>query len=334
MATVLVLTDVEQEGAETRGYTCWLGRDPAWRREGFVIRTLRKLGHTVHLRGLYDRLDLIDRFIADRRIDVIFNLCEAFRGDRAGEAGVAAYWELRGIPFTGNGSLALALGRQKHLVQAIAARAGVAVPRSQVVAARRPKIDWGALTFPVFVKPVDRDASEGISGRSRVATPAAAARRVAQLHRELGCDVLVEEFVPGRDVAVPVLGGREPRCFPPREWFFDRVKRPELMFATFRSKWDEDYRKRLGIRNGPARVVDVARLWDLARTAYAALGFQGCARFDFRMRASDDLPFLIEANPNPSLDPWDDVVRGARMAGMADTELVACILRDTRRGRA
>src|SRR5262249_34914244 len=157
--------------------------------------------------------------------------------------------------------------------------------------------------------------------------------RVRFLHENLGADAIVEEFIDGRELYVGVLGSRRPKVLPPQELFFDEIPEGEPRFATFKAKWDDRYRKKWGIRNGPAKEISEPvrrRLRLTCRKIYNLFQLSGYARIDLRLTPAGDLVFL-EANPNPSLASGDDFARSAERAGLSYTRLISRLLKQARR---
>jgi D-alanine-D-alanine ligase len=99
-------------------------------------------------------------------------------------------------------------------------------------------------------------------------------------------NLLIEEYIDGRELYVSVLGSRSPTVFPPREVFFNNMPADAPKFATYHAKWNDAYRKKWGITNGAAQVLppEVDRdLRKIARNVYGWLKIRGCGRLDVRM---------------------------------------------------
>jgi D-alanine-D-alanine ligase len=129
--------------------------------------------------------------------------------------------------------------------------------------------------------------------------------------------------------------------FPPREIFFgdpatgDEANVPPVeedapRFATAKAKWDDAYRKKWKIRNGPAGPLAPGlerKLAELARRVYQILHIRGLGRIDVRLTAGGEV-VVIEANPNPSLAKEDDFAQAAAAMGIGYDTLVERILED------
>ncbi len=139
---------------------------------------------------------------------------------------------------------------------------------------------------------------------------------------------MIEEYIGGRELYVSVLGNHRLTVFPPREIVFEQVPEDEPKFATFHAKWNEAYRKKWGIKNGPAKPLPDGvqdHLANLARKVYRLLKIKGFARIDVRLTPQAEV-FLIEVNPNPSLAEDEDFARSAADGGMVYDSLIQEIL--------
>jgi D-alanine-D-alanine ligase len=172
------------------------------------------------------------------------------------------------------------------------------------------------------------ESSEGIARASFTRNETDTIERARFLHTSLGCDVVIEEYIDGRELYVGVLGNRTVTVLPTRELFFDEVPETHPRFATSRAKWDGEYRSKWGIRNGAAGPLPSTiekRMPEFARQVYTLLRIKGAGRLDLRLTPAGELVF-IEANPNPSLARSDDFARSATTAGIDYESLIQRIL--------
>jgi len=295
--------------------------------EADVLRCLRRLGHEVDTLAVFDNVKAIVDKVAEQKPDVVFNLTESFRDDRSHEPNVPALLELLRVPYTGAGPDALLLCKDKALAKQLLSFHRVRTARFLVSSKRRPLRRLGKLGLPAFVKPVAEESSDGISKGSLVRSEEEAIERARFIHDKFQSDALIEEYVDGREITVGLVGTRRPQVLPPRELFFGEVPE-DAKFATAKAKWDDQYRKKWGIRNGPAAELpdEVAnRLAQIARRTYAVLRIRGIGRIDVRVTAAGEI-VVIEANPNPSLAEEDDFAKAAGAAGIAYDALIQKIL--------
>ena len=302
--------------------------------EADVLRALGRLGHEVDSLAVFDNVPAILERLASFQPDVVFNLSESFRANRANEPNVPALLELMKIRYTGSGPAALMLCKDKSLAKKILAYHRVRVARGIVSLQRRPLQHLKRLRFPAFVKPVGEESSDGIARASFARDEAEAVERARFIHERMKTDALIEEYVDGRELYVGVLRGRgTTQVFPPRELFFTKVPDDAPKFATFSAKWDDAYRKKWGIKNGPAAPLPdgaAGKLEALARTVGRVLKIRGPGRVDVRLTPGGEL-VVIEANPNPSLASYEDFASAARTAGVEYDALVQRILDDALR---
>ena len=170
--------------------------------------------------------------------------------------------------------------------------------------------------------------SVGISQKSVVESDDALRERVEYMHDGLGTGALVEEFIPGREVYVGLLGNRRVEAFPAWEMNFGNLAEGSHAIATEKVKWDSDYQDRRGIETGRAKGIPAETLTRMVRTCrrvYRILNMNGYARMDFRL-ADDGRVFLIEPNPNPDLALDEDFAESADAAGVKYTQLVRRII--------
>lgn len=300
--------------------------------EADILQSLVNLGHAVQTLAVFDDISPIVETVKSFQPDVVFNMTESFLDNRSHEPSIPALLQLLQVPYTGSGPDGLLLSKDKSLAKKILTYHGIRVPRSVLCLRAKPRRKLDGCKFPAFVKPVGQESSDGISRASFARTEAEALDRARFIHDRLRSDALIEEFIPGRELYVSVLGNRRLTVFPPREIFFDRMPENSPRFASFNAKWNDAYRKRWGIRNGaPAPLPSGVeqQIGSQARTIYRALKIRGLARLDFRLTPADELVFL-EANPNPSLAAEDDFAQSARAAGFPFDSLIDRLLQAAR----
>jgi D-alanine-D-alanine ligase len=179
------------------------------------------------------------------------------------------------------------------------------------------------------VKPVKDEASYGISQASFVETEEQLRERVAFIHEKHDADVIAEEYITGRELYVSLMGNLRLSVFPIRELVFGEVPPNEPKIATYRAKWDEEYRKRWGLQNQFADGLDSALVADIEQTCkriYSLLTIDGYARIDLRLTEANEI-YFIEANPNPILAEDEDFALSAAKAGLPYPQLIDRLIR-------
>lgn len=296
--------------------------------EADVLTALGKLGHQVETLAVYDDAFAAVKKVRDWAPDVVFNLCESFLNERSHEPNIAALLELLRVPYTGAGPDSIFLCKDKELAKTVLVYHRIKVPRFVVSRKRAPRRTLRRFSFPAFVKPLGEDSSDGIAKASFGRNEKDTIERTRFLHEKLGCDVMIEEYVEGRELYVGVLGNHKMSVLPARELFFGNLPETEPRFATFRAKWDDAYRSKWNIRNGPAAPLPAAiekSLPEFVRRVSTPLKMRGIGRLDLRLTPDGELVF-IEANPNPSLERSDDFASSAAAAGIDYETLIQRIL--------
>jgi D-alanine-D-alanine ligase len=288
-----------------------------WRTEYDVIQTLRASGHEVRALGVLDSITELRTTIAEWQPDVVFNLLEEFDGIVSYDQHVIAFLEMLRQPYTGCNPRGLLLSRDKALCKQVFAFHRISTPQFTVFRRGQRLSLPRKLRFPLFVKSSTDDASLGIAQASVVEDAAHLRERIEFVLEQHKSDVLVEEYIEGRELYVGMLGNSRLTRFPVWELNFGSMPSNGSAIATRKVKWDLKYRAKYGIDSAPATDLPAGaeqRLDRLSRRMYRALGLTGYARMDFRMRADGSI-YALEANANPHLAQNEDFSRAAAAAG-------------------
>jgi len=322
---VLVHTDLVPPDS-SKGYT---EREiNEWKTEYDVVSTLRAAGHKVRPLGVQDELRPIRDAIDDWKPDVVFNLLEEFHGEVIYDQNVASYLELTRIPYTGCNPRGLMLARGKDLSKTLVHYHRVATPAFAVFPKHRKVKRPKRLELPLIVKSLSADGSNGIAQASVVDSDEKLEQRVTFIHESIGTAAIVEQYVDGREIYVGILGNEQLRALPVWELEFGNMAQGSWRIATEKAKHDPDYQERRGILHGPAENLSpelYARVQRAAKRIYRTLELDGYARIDFRLSA-DDIPYFLEANPNPEIAESQEFAAAALHDGMKYPDLLDRIL--------
>jgi len=325
---VLVLFDVASPTAPDEAFSPESLKQQDKPTEADVLECLKRLGHDVDTLAVFDDVTAILDKLKAFCPDLVFNLSESFYHDRSHEANLPALLELMKIRYTGSGPDALLLCKDKALAKKVLAYHRVRVPHFVVSRRAHPLRRLRRFVYPAFIKPVNEESSDGISRASFVRDEDEAIERVRFLHQKFECDAMIEEYIEGRELYLSVLGNNRLSVFPPREIFFEQMPQDAPKFATFRAKWNQRYRDKWGIKNGPAKPLPEsvpAHLTHLARKVYSVLKIRGFGRIDVRLTSQGDV-YVLEANPNPSLAQDEDFALSAAASGVGYDALIQQIL--------
>lgn len=300
-----------------------------WKTEANVLAALDKLGHTTQHLAIFNDLDLLRQKLLTFQPDVIFNLADQFNNNRAFDQNIVSFLEMQGLPFTGCGSTGLTLCKHKGISKKILGYHRIRVPEFVTIARGKRIARPPRLGFPILVKPLKEEASIGISQASLVENDDQLKERVQFIHEKYDHDVIAEEYIEGRELYVSTLGNHRLQVFPIRELIFKEVPPDEPKIATYRAKWDEEYRKRRGLQNQFAEGLDPALATEIqsrCKRIYHLLTIDGYARLDLRVTPKNEV-YFIEANPNPILAEDEDFAQSAMKTGLAYPQLIERIIR-------
>ncbi|MCB0369264.1 MAG: ATP-grasp domain-containing protein, partial [Bdellovibrionales bacterium] len=298
-----------------------------WETEYDVKKCLIKAGHKVEILGAYEELKKIQVAINEYQPHVVFNLLEEFNGEAIFDQHVVSYLELLGIPYTGCNPKGLMIARDKALSKKILTYHKIPTPKFQTFPKNRRRRGGALKNFPYIVKCLNEEASLGISQASLVYNQEKLFERVDFIHEKFNTSAIAEEFIEGKEYFVGVLGNHRLETLPVWELRFDKVDDPEMQFYSTNAKFDEEYRKRKGIKTQKANLPQELekQLQKVAKRAFRALGLSGYARMDLRVDKNGK-PYLIEANPNPDISEADDFAESAKAMGIQYKDLLNRIL--------
>ncbi len=293
-----------------------------------VARALIANGHDVSMVGIGNELGPLLERLAAFGPKLVFNGCEAFRGNARHEYAIAAVLEMHGYAHTGSPPTALLVARNKSLTKKVLGYHGIRVPAFAEFHPGEELVRPSELRFPLIVKPLLEDASVGIAQASVVDHDDSLAERVRFIHEKFTQAAIVEELVEGRELYAGLIGNDKVEVLPLVELTFGEPETSEHRIATYKAKWDEEYRKRKKIRNVFAKGLPDAltnKISDICTTAFHALWLQDYGRVDLRL-AHDDEVYVLEVNPNPFLAVENEMADAAEKAGLKYNDFVQRIV--------
>jgi D-alanine-D-alanine ligase len=301
----------------------------AMKTECDVVHGLRQLGHDVRVVGLRDELAPLRRIIDEWNPHVVFNLLEEFKDQIVYDAHIVGYLELRGIKYTGCNPRGLVLARDKALSKKILHYHRIRTPRFHVFPKGRRFKRPAKLEYPVIVKSLVAEGSEGISQASIVTSDEALEERVAFIHAQVMTDAIAEQYIEGREVYASVIGLHRLEVMPIWEILLDGLPDSAPRIATSRVKWDLKYQDEHGIDTVRARDLSPeleAHIAKLAKRICRRLNIDGYARIDLRLTPEGEVYFL-EANPNPDIAYGEELAASAEENGLSYEALLEKVLR-------
>ncbi|MBS7606369.1 MAG: ATP-grasp domain-containing protein [Candidatus Bathyarchaeia archaeon] len=262
--------------------------------------------------------------------DIVFNIAEGLRGESR-ESHVPVILEMLGIPYTGSGPATLAICLDKALTHVVLSAHGIPSPKFQVFRRADEELN-GNLDFPLIVKPLAEGSSKGIRSSSLVRDENSLRRQVSWVIKTYNQPAIVEEFMPGREFTVGLIGNEEPVVLPIVEIELDKLPSQASPIYSYEAKWIWDTpEKPLEIFRCPASIPKNLEdeIKEIAIKTFRVLNCRDLCRIDMRLDR-DGIPRVLEVNPLPGLIPdpksHSCLPEAARAAGFTYDELICTIL--------
>lgn len=261
-------------------------------------------------------------------IDIVFNIAEGIQG-RGREAEIPAIMNFYKIPYTGSDETTLCLALDKALTKRVLATYHIRTPRYQVISKEQTKINSN-ITYPAIVKPNAEGSSKGISDVAIASNPEELKRLVHKNINLYHQDMLIEEYIGGREFTVGILGNdSELQVFPPMEIVYLNQQNPYNIYSY---NVKQNYKKLIRYECPAAISKEIeSEMIHTAKRIYEILQCKDFARIDFRLSqdidAHSEKLYFIEINPLPGLAPgYSDFPMIAEFNGMDYVTLVRSIL--------
>jgi D-alanine-D-alanine ligase len=225
-------------------------------------------------------------------------------------------FDILGFTYTGNSSLCLGNCLIKHRTKQLLQFNGVNTPAFSLQK-YGSKIDETVISFgyPVILKLINEDASIGISENSVVNNFAELKKQISFLFDNYKQDVLIEQYIVGRELNVSILGGN---ILPVSEISFKGLPKKLPKIVTYEAKWSPNsvyYKHSNPVIPAKLTSMQIKRIENAALKTYEILGCRDYARIDIRL-SSKNVPYVIEVNPNPDISPDSGFIRSAEAGGL------------------
>jgi len=291
-----------------------------------IAGALQNKGHSV------DRIEAghSDPFSYFRRnrVDMVFNIAEGKSG-KFRESEIPAILDYLNIPYTGSNTFSLALALNKALTKKILNAEGIPTPDFQTFAKGDEEL-CPDLKFPLIVKPNREGSAKGINLSNVVQDKDMLFKKIKEIIDAYKQEVLVEEFIEGRELTVGILENGKTTILPILEIDFSTCTKSGEYFYSWRVK-EFQGNAELGLVptfHCPARL-DRETENIVKQTALKTHHTVGCfdiSRVDIRL-GQDNIPYVLEINPLPGLNPTEsNFPIMAYAAGMKYEDVIEAIL--------
>ena len=277
--------------------------------------SLKLMGHETEPIG--NTFQLVEALAAGKRWDIVFNIAEGLYGDGR-ESVVPAILDQYKIPYVFSGPVIMGLSLNKHLAKLVAASAGVPVSPGYLVTELND-LKKCNLTYPLFVKPVSEGTGKGITEKSLVHSSIELEKMVRWILDEFHQPALVEEYLPGREFTVGIVGyGEEAKAIGGMEVM-------TINNLPYSVEVKENYQNYCSYKPLDSDIADECK--SVALSAWKALDAVDAGRIDIKADRNGRICF-IEANPLAGLNPvHSDLPILARMYGIEYQTLLEMIMK-------
>lgn len=242
-----------------------------------------------------------DKYLAKKLIkskpDMALNLVTTVRGNMYLGASVPAMLEMMEIPYTGSSSLGFTLGCNKYLINCILSQNGVRVPPFQLMINPQTPLDH-SLHFPLILKLNEEHSSLEITRKSIVENEAQLRTRLRYLIKKYHQEVLVSEFIEGREFASYLFCSNKNKVYNVEKIF--KNKKPKYNFLDFDLVWkttDEEFHRQV-----PYKKYHDTKLDTMINKAFIVTKMDDYAKFDIRMDKNNNY-YIVDANCNSDFSP-------------------------------
>ncbi len=265
------------------------------------------------------------------KVNIVFNVAECANGSSR-EAQIPAMLDMLRIPYTGSDPLTLATCLDKARTKEILAYHKIPTAKFLFVESLTD-LERFDLNFPVIIKPVAEGSSKGIFNSSLVYNLDELKEKLLTSFVTYKQPFLIEEFLPGREFTVAILGnGRETEVLPIVEINFDELPKELVPIYSYEAKWVVDTRENpLNIFTCPAQLDEslTDKIRRVSLETYRVLRCRDWSRIDIRLDQNEE-PNVIEINPLPGIlpDPKDNSCypKAARAHGLSYVEMINKVL--------
>ena len=263
--------------------------------------------------------------------DIVFNIAEGMNGSSR-ESQIPAMLEMLKTPYSGSDALTLGICLDKARTKEILSYYKIPTAKFLVVDKYQP-LSNHSFEFPLIVKPVSEGSSKGIFSSSLVKNYDELNNEIQRVLNEYNQPALIEEYLPGREFTVAVLGnGSEAEVLPIIEILYEDFPSGVEHLYSYEAKWILDTKeKEFNVFKCPANLDEKlkAQITETVLKTYEVLRCKDWSRVDVRLD-KNGIPNIIEINPLPGImpDPTENssFPKAARAAGMTYNEMIQSVL--------
>ena len=252
-------------------------------------------------------------------VDLVFNVCERINNSSLLEPHAASIFDVLQIPYTGSNPFTLGLCIDKIRVKKLLNYHKIPTPEWDYIYSLDDDIR-DDLRYPLIVKPANTDNSIGITNDSVVKNEKELRRQLEKVIGEIGRPALIEEYIEGDEYDVPIIGRDDDdlRVLPLSRSIFDDLPSDKWHIYPFEAKYTDDpVYKKIIVQRPPKNISKKLEtlLGEIALDTYKILDCHDYGRIEIRVDKNNN-PYVLELNPNPSLDKEGCFSASAEVVGL------------------
>jgi len=280
-----------------------------------IDESLQKMGFETDTIG--NCFQLIDALAAGSKWDLVFNIAEGLYGDGR-ESVVPAILDQYRIPYVFSGPVILGISLNKYLTRLIVSAAGVPVSPGMLIS-NKEDIAKCRLEYPLFIKPVSEGTGKGITEKNLIKSPAELKEMAEYILTRYNQPAIVEEYLPGREFTVGVIGSGEDTVAIGGMEIECRNNYP------YSVEYKENYKEYCKYIPMAQELSEECKT--VALNAWKALGGVDAGRVDVKADRSGKM-YLLEVNPLAGLHPvHSDLPILSGMIGIDFQQLMEMIMK-------
>jgi len=278
----------------------------------------------------FNNLPKVFNDLKDSDVDLVFNVCERINDSSLLEPHVASILDVLQIPYTGSNPFTLGLCIDKIRVKKLLNYHKIPTPEWDYIYSLDDDIR-DDLRYPLIVKPANTDNSIGITNDSVVRNEKELKRQLEKVIKEIGRPALIEEYIDGDEYDVPIIGRDDDdlRVLPLSRSIFDELPSDKWHIYPFEAKYtDDSIYKKIIVQRPPKNISKKLEtlLGEIALDTYRILDCHDYGRIEIRVDKNNN-PFVLELNPNPSLDNGGCFSASASIIGLDYADFLEEIIR-------
>lgn len=303
---ILTNSSIPLNDKETKSYTV-----------GESIKTiLEGMGYHIHLFDM-NEMPLPIKKIQSANLDFMINLCETIYDSTFLKSHAAALLDMLQLPYTGSSPSTLALCLDKIKVKKLLDYHEIPTPEWDYVESMDETIS-SELRYPLIVKPANAENSFGISNNSVVTTEKQLKKQLEMIVEGFKRPALIEEYIEGDEYDVCVIGNEEDiEVLPLMRSIFNKIPKKywHIYSSDLRNEKNNEILDYIRIEK-PAKIPKKmdALISEMAMDVYNIFDCHDYAKVELRVDKNGN-PFIIEINPNPSIEQDTFLPMAAKLAG-------------------